>query len=161
MLGSSLVRGSQESKNAHLVEEPRKAKVYWLFSRETKNQFFPRSWLPLSGELAPQATNARNRIAWSTNKPLSDEGGGKTKRERDKSLKDAVKPLSLSLANARQLPHQREPREAEYVLIKEEIITDNKLSLMGTICDRLEHKQFFLRSWLPLSGELAPQATEG
>ena len=82
-------------------------------------------------------------------------------RERDKSLKDAVKPLSLSLANARQLPHQREPREAEYVLIKEEIITDNKLSLMGTICDRLEHKQFFLRSWLPLSGELAPQATEG
>ena len=37
----------------------------------------------------------------------------------------------------------------------------NKLSLIGIICDELEHKQAFPRSWLPLSGELAPQATEG
>ena len=34
-------------------------------------------------------------------------------RERGKSLNDVVRPLSLSLANARQLPRQREPREAE------------------------------------------------
>ena len=33
-----------------------------------------------------------------------DEG-----RESDKSLKDAERPLSLSLAAARQLPRQREP----------------------------------------------------
>ena len=32
-------------------------------------------------------------------------------RERDKSLNDAVRPLSLSLANAQQLPRQREPRK--------------------------------------------------
>ena len=56
---ASLLRGSRERENAHLVEESKKAKVFRLFSRrcrESKNQFSLRSWLPLSGELAPQAT---------------------------------------------------------------------------------------------------------
>ena len=36
-------------------------------------------------------------------------------RERGKSLNDAVRPLSLSLADARQLPRQREPRKRKFI----------------------------------------------
>ena len=36
-------------------------------------------------------------------------------RERSQSLNDVVRPFSLSLANARQLPRQREPRKRKSI----------------------------------------------
>ena len=44
---------------------------------------------------------------WGRWQNESFDGG----RERGKSLNEAIRPLSLSLANVRQLPHQREPRK--------------------------------------------------
>ena len=69
--------------------------------------------------------------------------------------------LSLSLADAQQLPRQREPSKRKSVSCLAEGAKKRKANARLAEEVKRNENQFSLRSWLPLSGELAPQVTEG
>ena len=99
-LGSSLVRGSRESQNAHLAEETKRPKIN----------------SPRAPGSPCQGSWRRRRLRGSRNDPFSPSAS-------------LALGSSLSLAGTRQLPRQREPRKRKYSFSRENHFNSNKFSL--------------------------------